>query len=75
MDTYKKGDVSYEVAKLDEEAQGLFALLGQAMVNVRQYNDKIQLVQAGATYIQGLFEDKLTDEAIIDEDTEVETED
>ena len=75
MDTYKKGDVSYEVSKLDEEAQGLFALLGQAMVNVRQYNDKIQLVQAGATYIQGLFEDKLKDEAIIDEDTEVETED
>lgn len=73
MDIYKKEDVSYDVSKLDEEAQGLFGLLQQAMINVRQYNDRVQLFQAGATHIQSLFEEKLTDEAIT-EDTDVELE-
>lgn len=72
MNIYKKDDVSYNVDLLDEEAQGLFALLQQAMINVRQYNDRVQLFQAGATHIQQLFEAKLTDEAITKEDdTEV----
>ena len=74
MDIYKKEDVSYDVSKLDEEAQGLFGLLQQAMINVRQYNDKVQLFQAGATHIQQLFEAKLTDEAITEDDMEVVTE-
>ena len=75
MNIYKKVDVSYNVDLLDEEAQGLFALLQQAMINVRQYNDRVQLFQAGATHIQQLFEAKLTDEAITEEDdTEVTTE-
>ena len=75
MNIYKKDDVSYDVDLLDEEAQGLFALLQQAMINVRQYNDRVQLFQAGATHIQQLFEEKLTDEAITEEDdTEVTTE-
>ena len=72
MNIYKKDDVSYDVGLLDEEAQGLFGLLQQAMINVRQYNDRVQLFQAGATHIQQLFEEKLTDEAITEEDdTEV----
>jgi len=74
MDMYKKGDVSYDVSKLDEEAQALFGLLQQAMINVRQYNDKVQLFQAGATHIQQLFEAKLTDEAITEDDMDVELE-
>lgn len=75
MNIYKKDDVSYDVGLLDEEAQGLFGLLQQAMINVRQYNDRVQLFQAGATHIQQLFEAKLTDEAITEEDdTEVTTE-
>ena len=73
MNIYKKDDVSYNVELLDEEAQGLFALLQQAMINVRQYNDRVQLFQAGATHIQSLLEDKLTDEAIT-EDMDVELE-
>ncbi len=73
MNIYKKDDVSYNVDLLDEEAQGLFALLQQAMINVRQYNDRVQLFQAGATHIQSLLEDKLTDEAIT-EDMDVELE-
>lgn len=74
MNMYKKDDVSYDVSKLDEEAQALFGLLQQAMINVRQYNDRVQLFQAGATHIQQLFEDKLTDEAITEDDMEVVTE-
>jgi len=74
MNIYKKDDVSYNVELLDEEAQGLFALLQQAMINVRQYNDRVQLFQAGATHIQSLFEEKLTDEAITEDDTDVELE-
>jgi hypothetical protein len=72
MNIYKKEDVSYDVSLLDEEAQALFGLLQQAMINVRQYNDKVQLFQAGATHIQQLFEAKLTDEAITEEDMDVE---
>ena len=74
MNVYKKDDVSYDVDLLDEEAQGLFSLLQQAMINVRQYNDRVQLFQAGATHIQELFELKLTDEAITEDDMEVVTE-
>lgn len=74
MDIYKKEDVSYDVSKLDEEAQALFGLLQQAMINVRQYNDRVQLFQAGATHIQQLFEAKLTDEAITEDDMDVELE-
>ncbi len=74
MNIYKKEDVSYNVSLLDEEAQALFGLLQQAMINVRQYNDKVQLFQAGATHIPGWIEAKLTDEAIT-EDMDVETED
>lgn len=74
MNMYKKDDVSYDVSKLDEEAQALFGLLQQAMINVRQYNDRVQLFQAGATHIQQLFEEKLTDEAITEDDMEVVTE-
>ena len=70
--TYKKDDVSYDVSLLDEEAQGLFGLLQQAMINVRQYNDKVQLFKAGAQHIKDLFEDKLTDDAIT-EDTDEPT--
>jgi hypothetical protein len=44
------------------------------MINVRQYNDRVQLFQAGATHIQQLFEEKLTDEAITEDDMEVVTE-
>jgi hypothetical protein len=74
MDMYKKEDVSYDVSKLDEEAQALFGLLQQAMINARQYNDKVQLFKAGATHIQQLFEAKLTDEAITEDDMDFELE-
>jgi|TARA_R110002167_G_scaffold47499_3_gene140598 hypothetical protein len=69
MSTYKLGDVSYDVTKLDEEAQSYFYLLKEAMIKIRSTNDEVQVLQAGANYIKDLFEDKLTDEAIT-EDTE-----
>lgn len=73
MRTYKRDDISYDVDLLDEEAQGLFGLLQQAMIKVRSASDEVQLFQAGAQHIKVLFEDKLTDEAITEdfEDTEV----
>ena len=73
MRTYKRDDISYDVDLLDEEAQGLFGLLQQAMIKVRSASDEVQLFQAGAQHIKVLFEDKLTDEAVTEdfEDTEV----
>tara|TARA_B110000908_G_C10090597_1_gene373824 strand:+ start:308 stop:541 length:234 start_codon:yes stop_codon:yes gene_type:complete len=73
MRTYKQDGISYDVDLLDEEAQGLFGLLQQAMIKVRSASDEVQLFQAGAQHIKVLFEDKLTDEAITEdfEDTEV----
>ena len=73
MMTYKRDGISYDIGLLDEEAQGLFGLLQQAMIKVRGSSDEVQLFQAGAQHIKSLLEDKLTDEAITEdfEDTEV----
>lgn len=69
MNSYKLGGVTYDVSLLDEEAQGLFELMKQAMIKVQSSNADVQLFQAAAQHIKALFEDKLTDEAIT-EDTE-----
>ena len=68
MKTYRRDGISYDVCLLDEEAQGLFGLLQQAMIKVRGASDEVQLFQAGAQHIKVLFEDKLTDEAITEEE-------
>ena len=68
MKTYRRDGISYDGSLLDEEAQGLFGLLQQAMIKVRGASDEVQLFQAGAQHIKVLFEDKLTDEAITEEE-------
>ena len=74
MMTYKKGDVSYDISKLDDEGQTYFNLLRVAMTKVNSTNDEIQVLQAGANYIKDLLEDRLTDEAITEEDDDMEVE-
>ena len=73
MNTYKKEDSVYDISLLDEEAQGLFGLLKDAMVKVQMSNNDVQLYQAAAQQIKMLFEERLTDEALTEdtEDTEV----
>jgi hypothetical protein len=73
MNTYTKEGTAYDISLLDEEAQGLFGLLKDAMVKAQVSNNDVQLYQAAAQHIKMLFEDKLTDEAITEntEDTEV----
>ena len=77
MGTYKVGDTVYDVSLLDQEAQGLFGLLKDAMVKVQISNNDVQLYQAAAQQIKALFEDRLTDEAITEdaEDAEIVVED
>lgn len=72
MMTYKKGDVSYDISKLDDEGQTYFNLLRVAMTKVNSTNDEIQVLQAGANYIKDLLEDRLTDEAITEEDDDMD---
>ena len=72
MMTYKMGDVSYDISKLDDEGQTYFNLLRVAMTKVNSTNDEIQVLQAGANYIKDLLEDRLTDEAITEEDDDME---
>jgi hypothetical protein len=72
MGTYKLGDTVYDVSLLDSEAQGLFGLLKDAMVKVQVSNNDVQLYQAAAQHIKGLFEDRLTDEAITEDAEEAE---
>lgn len=72
MMTYKMGDVAYDISKLDDEGQSYFALLRSAMVKINNTNDEIQVLQAGANYIKNLLEDRLTDEAITEEDDDME---
>lgn len=74
MMTYKKGDVSYDISKLDDEGQTYFNLLRVAMTKVNSTNDEIQVLQAGANYIKDLLEDRLTDEAITEEIEDMEVE-
>ena len=72
MGTYKVGDTVYNVSLLDQEAQGLFGLLKDAMVKVQVSNNDVQLYQAAAQHIKALFEDRLTDEAITEDAEEAE---
>ena len=72
MGTYKVGDNVYDVSLLDQEAQGLFGLLKDAMVKVQISNNDVQLYQAAAQQIKALFEDRLTDEAITEDAEEAE---
>jgi hypothetical protein len=72
MGTYKVGDTVYDVSLLDQEAQGLFGLLKDAMVKVQISNNDVQLYQAAAQQIKALFEDRLTDEAITEDAEEAE---
>lgn len=72
MGTYKVGDTVYDVSLLDQEAQGLFGLLKDAMVKVQVSNNDVQLYQAAAQQIKALFEDRLTDEAITEDAEEAE---
>ena len=72
MGTYKVGDTVYNVSLLDQEAQGLFGLLKDAMVKVQISNNDVQLYQAAAQQIKALFEDRLTDEAITEDAEEAE---
>ena len=72
MGTYKVGDNVYDVSLLDQEAQGLFGLLKDAMVKVQVSNNDVQLYQAAAQQIKALFEDRLTDEAITEDAEEAE---
>lgn len=72
MGTYKVGDTVYNVSLLDQEAQGLFGLLKDAMVKVQVSNNDVQLYQAAAQQIKALFEDRLTDEAITEDAEEAE---
>jgi hypothetical protein len=74
MMTYKMGDVSYDISKLDDEGQTYFNLLRVAMTKVNSTNDEIQVLQAGANYIKDLLEDRLTDEAITEEIEDMEVE-
>ncbi len=74
MMTYKKGDVSYDISKLDDEGQTYFHLLRVAMTKVSSINDESQVLQAGANYIKDLLEDRLTDEAITEEIEDMEVE-
>ena len=74
MMTYKMGDVSYDISKLDDEGQTYFNLLRGAMTKVNSTNDEIQVLQAGANYIKDLLEDRLTDEAITEEIEDMEVE-
>jgi len=73
MNTYTKEGTAYDISLLDEEAQGFFGLLKDAMVKALVSKNNVQLYQAAAQHIKMLFEDKLTDEAITEntEDTEV----
>lgn len=74
MMTYKMGDVSYDISKLDDEGQTYFNLLRVAMTKVNSTSDEIQVLQAGANYIKNLLEDRLTDEAITEEIEDMEVE-
>ena len=64
--------MTYDISKLDDEGQSYFALLRSAMVKINNTNDEIQVLQAGANYIKNLLEDRLTDEAITEEDDDME---
>lgn len=72
MATYRTEEKLYDVDKLSPDAQGLFNLLQHTLVEQNKAQNDTQVYQAAAVKIKELFEEELTDEAIIEEDAEEE---
>ncbi len=69
---YKTDDgTCYDVSLLGEQGQGLFQLIQHSVLKIQEFNKHIQVVQAGATHIKALFEDELTEDAIVEDTDEV----
>ena len=72
MITYRTEDNTYDVSKLSPEGQGLFNLLKHTLVEQATAEKDMQVYQAAGTKLKELFEEELTDEAIVEEDAEEE---
>lgn len=72
MVTYRTDDNTYDVSKLSPEGQGLFNLLQHTLVEQATAQKDAQVYQAAGSKLKDLFEEELTDEAIVEEDTEEE---
>jgi hypothetical protein len=72
MHTYRTDDGTYDVSKLSPEGQGLFSLLQHTLVEQSRAQNDAQAYQAAGSKLKELFEEELTDEALVEEDTEEE---
>lgn len=72
MQTYVTDEATYDVSKLGEEAQGIFGLLQHTLVQQAKLQNDLQVYQAAGSKLKDLFEENLTDEAIVEAEEEEE---
>ena len=71
--TYKTDDGLYDVLKLSQDAQSLFNVIVECTNEVNNLRRRIVVLDAAVQNFNGQMQEHLTDDALIEEDSEEET--
>ena len=71
--TYKTENGVYDVLQLSQDAQGLFNVIVECTNEVNNLRRRIAVLDAAVQNFNGQMQEHLTDDALIEEDSEEET--
>tara|TARA_E500000318_G_scaffold33747_2_gene33230 strand:+ start:379 stop:639 length:261 start_codon:yes stop_codon:yes gene_type:complete len=71
--TYRTENGSYDVLQLSQDAQGLFNVIVECTNEVNNLRRRIAVLDAAVQNFNGQMQEHLTDDALIEEDSEEET--
>ena len=70
--TYRTDNGSYDVLQLSQDAQGLFNVIVECTNEVNNLRRRIAVLDAAVQNFNGQMQEHLTDDALIEEDTQEE---
>ena len=70
--TYRTDNGSYDVLQLSQDAQGLFNVIVECTNEVNNLRSRIAVLDAAVKNFNGQIQEHLTDDALIEEDSEEE---
>ena len=70
--TYRTDNGSYDVLQLSQDAQGLFNVIVECTNEVNNLRRRIAVLDAAVQNFNGQMQEHLTDDALIEEDSEEE---
>jgi len=70
--TYRTDNGSYDVLQLSQDAQGLFNVIVECTNEVNNLRRRIAVLDAAVQNFNGQMQEHLTDDALIEEDSEDE---